>query len=401
MARNRILHLADLHVGAQPPESLRTTFPQLAERLAAGRNRFWDRLACWLESPECPVGMVLVAGDLFDHHSPPADVAEPVMHALARICARGIPVVTVPGNHDEYSYPKAIYRQRQWPGRLVTNWAVEEVLYVDPGELFSRPIRVFSACFRVGHNSPGQFVDLPQAPQDSFNILLLHGTVADPGLLSSELVESERCFRISLGEAAARGFHYIALGHIHRFKQWTFPGAVAVYPGPPIGPSPNDPGSGQLVLVSEADTEPGDNQIPRATVHQLAPPEVLDCRWTVLKFEVTPLDGPEDLLARIRPRVPQDQETVLAAMVVGQTGSPNFIADCQNLLIQEGLPVLLLAEEVQTIPSLDVELLAREQSLLGEWIRRWQDWQQRENPDPQFAQLVLWEALRSFRYRGS
>jgi len=399
MTRNQLLHLADLHLGAQPPELLRETFPHLAERLANARNRFWDRLAKWLETPECPVGLVLVAGDLFDHHSPPPDVTEPVVHALARICARGIPVVTVPGNHDEYSYPKVIYRQRQWPGRLVPHWAVEEVLHLPPGQLFSRPLRIFSACFRVGHNSPGQLVELPHAPQDSFNVLLLHGTVADPGLLSPELVESERCFRISLAEAARQGYHYIALGHIHRFRQWTLPGAVAVYPGPPLGPSPNDPGSGQLVLVGEADPESPENSVPRATVSPIAPVEILDCRWSVLKFEITPLDKPEDLVARIRPRVPEGNEIILSAIVAGQSASQSFLADAQNLLIQERLPVLLLGEKVHPIPSVDIGLLAREQSLLGEWVRQWQEWQQKENPDPQFAQLVLWEALTSFRYQ--
>ncbi|MGB4726025.1 MAG: metallophosphoesterase, partial [Thermogutta sp.] len=115
--RDTILHLADLHLDASPEARLDDA---VRAWLLGARRRILNALASWIARDESRIGLVLIAGDLFDRHDPPQEVVSEARTALAEI-ARLVPVVTVPGNHDEYSYAQCVYRRGDWPGVLVTS----------------------------------------------------------------------------------------------------------------------------------------------------------------------------------------------------------------------------------------------------------------------------------------
>ncbi|RMF99551.1 MAG: hypothetical protein D6741_08275 [Planctomycetota bacterium] len=76
--RDRILHLADLHLGANPAASFCADFPDAATRFRENRDSVLERIADWVEDEASRVGLVLVAGDLFHRHDPPADLVDRV-----------------------------------------------------------------------------------------------------------------------------------------------------------------------------------------------------------------------------------------------------------------------------------------------------------------------------------
>ena len=61
------------------------------------------------------VHAVLLAGDLFDSHRPPARVVDLARRELARLREAGIPVLAVPGTHDSLLQPDCIYRREDLP----------------------------------------------------------------------------------------------------------------------------------------------------------------------------------------------------------------------------------------------------------------------------------------------
>ena len=78
----RLLHLADLHLGA--------SFPSLGER---GEERARDFLSAFLRAVEYaagearPVEFVVIAGDLFDTHDPEEGLVAQVEAAFERLSA--------------------------------------------------------------------------------------------------------------------------------------------------------------------------------------------------------------------------------------------------------------------------------------------------------------------------
>src|SRR5437899_5249267 len=66
-------------------------------------------------SPERPVDLVAIAGDLFDTHDPDESLVFQVESCLERLSKASIPVVLVPGTHDAFSYRRSIYRRLRLP----------------------------------------------------------------------------------------------------------------------------------------------------------------------------------------------------------------------------------------------------------------------------------------------
>ena len=216
----RILHLADLHLGA--------AFPSMGER---GPERSRDFLGAFLRAvefaagPDRPVDMVAIAGDLFDTHDPDEGLVFQVESAIERLAKSGVPVFLVPGTHDAYSYRRSIYRRLRVPegSHVFANPTLEpglklkvrgEVVIVhglayDPSAA-SRPLRDFKPREGAG-----------------IQIGILHAALEDnPAwrIRPSDLP-------IGRAEIAASGLHYLALGHYHNYAEIREAGSVAVYPG--------------------------------------------------------------------------------------------------------------------------------------------------------------------------
>src|SRR2546427_6327558 len=106
----RILHLADLHIGA--------AFPSMGDR---GEERGRDFLSALLRAVEYavadpkPVDLVAIAGDLFDTHDPDEGLVYQVEAALERLDKAGLPVLLVPGTHDAPTYRRSIHRRLRLP----------------------------------------------------------------------------------------------------------------------------------------------------------------------------------------------------------------------------------------------------------------------------------------------
>ena len=113
-----LLHVADLHMGWGHGY----LGGRSAERRAEADGVI-DRIVEFALDPDHRIKAVLVAGDLFDSPNPPEETSGRVIAALTRLEGAGIRVVTVPGNHDEYSYPDSVYRRHEgrWPGILITS----------------------------------------------------------------------------------------------------------------------------------------------------------------------------------------------------------------------------------------------------------------------------------------
>ncbi len=384
--RDCILHLADLHIGATVTEKLRELDVQTFDRFADSRHTFPARLADWIGQPNCRVGLVLIAGDLFHNHQPPTEAAAATRRDLAKIAAV-VPLITVPGNHDEYSYADCIYRHDRatWPGILAAEPQPAEVWR---GSLESgAQVAVTAATYEAGKSRPGTVVELPEAAAGHFCTAVLHGTASDR--FSELVVEGERCFKVAHRQAAEAGYRYLALGHIHARSQWTTARCTAVYPGPPVGPSPSDPGAGTLTLA-----EPGASG---AGLHLVDDPDLIGWQWDVHHLDVAPGEEPHELAQRIDGSLARQQRRVAVLELTGSVDRGGFETELQQLLLQAGRTVLVESRAVSLTPPPDLPVLLEEESLIGEFARMWKQWCIEERPDEPHANVVLREGLAAMR----
>lgn len=190
---------------------------------------------------------------------------------LGRLREGGIRILTIPGNHDEYSYPACVYRScgRRWPDRLVTNPLPERV---DTWTLAGHEVDLYAMTYVAGRSRP---------PYDRFEmeagprrkIVALHGS------LDFELSRSDRSLPLRSESLAALGADYVALGHIHRPMEKRLARGWACYPGRIEGGGFDDPGGADLVLIDLADPEPGPCHVP------ITSRRIVQERWSVSAME--------------------------------------------------------------------------------------------------------------------
>ncbi|MGQ9504913.1 MAG: metallophosphoesterase family protein [Thermogutta sp.] len=392
--RNGILHLADLHVGAAVEPGLDD---DLRSRLSQARENLLMSLARWICADENPVGLVLVAGDLFDRHDPPQVSKSNVRTGLATI-ARSVPVITLPGNHDEYSYAQCVFRQGDWPGILVTT---PEPQLVWRGEVGGKTCAVVSAAYQAGKSSPGQKLQLPSRKEvlgkdgpDGVLIGLFHGTLAEH--VPETALEAERCFWLSHKEAADRGYDYLALGHFHSRGEWRMGSCLAHYPGPPLGARISDPGSGYFSLV----------RVDRSSlkVEAVDATSILGFRWEICEIEVHPEESPQEIAQKLIARCGQlggesNVVTIAVAKLRGSTTHSELAQQVQGILLEQDCRCVVVVEDVERVIPANVEELASEESLVGHFVRQWKAWREQADWSDKDASAVLYEGLLALGWR--
>lgn len=235
----RILHLADLHLGAP--------FPTLGERGAERSRDFLNgflRAVDYAVAEPKPVDLVAIAGDLFDSHDPEEGLVFQVESALEKLDKAGVPALLVPGTHDAPSYRRSIYRRLRLPSSA--HLFLSPTL--DPGPHFTirgESVQTYGIAYdsAVCERPLGEFRPVGLA---DFHVGVLHAALQDSPtwkLRASDLP-------ISRTEIAASGLHYLALGHFHNFAEVREGGSVAVYPGTLEGKKFGENGPRYLVTAS-------------------------------------------------------------------------------------------------------------------------------------------------------
>ncbi len=167
--RNRLLHIADLHLGDS-----HGYLGSGAKDRAREADQLFHRITDYVLESKM-IGGVLIAGDLFDHYAPPSALVDSVLSDLQRLREAGVRTLTVPGNHDEYSYPGCVYREREssWPDTLVTRplpglvaqWTLDETT-----------IDLYAMAYVAGRSRP-PFDAFDVEPSSARKIAVLHGAL--------------------------------------------------------------------------------------------------------------------------------------------------------------------------------------------------------------------------------
>lgn len=203
----RLLHTSDLHIcdDIYPEDTLRG----FETVLALARQTRADA--------------ILVAGDLFDTHRVPPEILTAVLDKLG---TSGCPVIILPGNHDIVLF--GIRNSTHLPDNVtIIKQAEGETVHLrDLGlAVWGRPVYDHHPGFRP-------LDGLPPRPHKGWYVVMAHGIFMGPG------IESYRSSQITPEELAQADCDYVALGHIHLFRDVTQGAATACYSGAPSGPQP-------------------------------------------------------------------------------------------------------------------------------------------------------------------
>ncbi|HEY8424610.1 MAG TPA: DNA repair exonuclease [Limnochordales bacterium] len=350
----RLLHLADLHLGWAPAYM---DEPRRSERQRR-RNSLLERAVRFALDPANRIGMVVIAGDLFESHRPDRALVASVLEQLRRLEAAGVRVVTVPGNHDEITYPDSVYRERaaEWPGLLVQSPVPVHARTVTVGGV---PVHVYGLAYTGGLTPTREpLAQFPRVDEPGFHLAVLHGTLGTWG--------GERSLPLDGAALGRAGYDYVALGHIHRHERHDLGGTPAVYCGAVECKGWDDPGVGQWTVV-DVEMPAGLGGRPRVEVRTY-PAE------GVQPIETVSLDaGAYGSAAELRAAIEAlaDPERIVQVRL---TGAPAFEVSGRELeaaLAGRFFHLSIVDDEVLFAPAL-LERWASEPTIRGLFVKRMQ-----------------------------
>ncbi|MEZ4655137.1 MAG: DNA repair exonuclease [Candidatus Eisenbacteria bacterium] len=337
--KDRILHVADLHLGA--PHSY------LGPKAAARRTEadlVFHRITEHVLASE-RIGGVLIAGDLFDHYAPPTAVVESVLTDLARLRAAGIRTLTVPGNHDEYSYPHCIYREREttWPDTLVTRPTPG---LVDTWNLDGVLVDLYAMAYVAGRSRP-PFDDFEVEPGPAVKIAVLHGSL--------DIARSDRSLPLSRAKLERLGLDYVALGHLHQPRETRLGRGWIAYPGRIEGDGFSDPGGSGLLEL----TVGKDGIAPQRVPFSSRPVETVS--WNLATFA-----SETEMDERLEREARRDPGRILRVETTGLAGF-SWRKEAIEARWRDRFYHFEMRSHAQ--PALDLDRLASEPTVRGEFVR--------------------------------
>ncbi|MEE9279837.1 MAG: metallophosphoesterase [Myxococcota bacterium] len=230
----KLVHTSDVHIHSEAHGASRS----FSSRELIAFSHIIDEL----ETQQAE--LFLIAGDLFDS----SRVAHAVIdYVLAELARAPCPVVLIPGNHDCHD-DDSIYRRFDFrqAGSHVHPVLAEQGETLEFHELDAT---VWGRAM-VDHDHENRpLADIPPRRGNYWHIGVAHGhLVPDRSVLRSSLITSE--------EIGASGFDYLALGHVHVFREVSESATTAVYSGSPAPPHLPEGDWGSLAVVS-LDAESG------------------------------------------------------------------------------------------------------------------------------------------------
>ena len=295
----RLLHMADVHLGARHHDLGEVAVQQRERQFAA----FTKAVGLALSEK---VDLVLVAGDLFDSNAQPRRSVERVAGELKRLVAAGIGTVVLPGTHDVYD-PASIYRAYDLAALAGVGPDSAAVVVLTP----ERPDVVYPALDLAVHGRTFATKRAPESPLAGFraepadvtwHVGLIHGSLRIAGKVEADDVIFDEA------EIAASGLDYLALGHWHSFSQGRAGDTTWAYAGAPEPVAVDQDGAGQVLFV----TLDGTREAKRVTVQ---PRPVGQTTFRRLDIDASEIQSQDDLVRRLSAN--QDANTVLDARLVG------------------------------------------------------------------------------------
>ena len=223
--RVKLVHTSDVHLDARIRTEAEDGFRNNAERAFA---RVID--VALAEEAD----LLLVVGDLFDHGRVTEEDFQFVREQLGRLAC---PVVLLPGNHDVHDEGSVWHRIEFDDDGSHNGGHVHLLLEADGDclEFEDIGVRVWGRAMQEHAPENVPLKDVPCRHRDMWNVGLAHGQVVEQrvGMASSQ---------ITYEEIRESGFDYLALGHVHVWRDHSQGSTRAYYPGSPVAAYASDSG---------------------------------------------------------------------------------------------------------------------------------------------------------------
>jgi DNA repair exonuclease SbcCD nuclease subunit len=286
------VHAADLHLDSPFGGLAEAAPPNVAAAVQRATLEAWGRIVALAIAEH--VDFVLIAGDVFDSEERTIRGQLAFVDGLRALGAARIPSFVVTGNHDPLAGWEPSIALPEGAYRFGAERVESRPVLRDGAEI----ARVYGISYPVRDVRDNLALQFRKEPGSPFAIGLLHANVGgQPGHANYA--------PCSVGDLAASGIDYWALGHVHRPQVLRDHAPAVVYAGNPQGRDVGEaePRGAMLVTVDRAG---------RARV-ELRELDVI--RWVVRAIDIAGLPDLDALLARLEQELTRARSAAARAVI--------------------------------------------------------------------------------------
>jgi len=359
----RLVLFSDLH--------LDTTFAWAPSAVARRRRADLRETLRNIVQLAAEVGADLIcsAGDLYEHEHLTPDTGRFLRQLFAEA---GRQVLLVAGNHDPL-LPSSLYATVDWTdGVRVVDATRPEPIRIEDG------FTVWAAAHRQTAGTPG-FLDGFAVEGSGVHYALFHGS--ERSTLNREGGRKQPHAPFTVEQIPAAGLHHALVGHYHTPQD----GRWHTYPGNPDPLAFGEDGPRGAVVIDVAD-----DGSPRRQRHTVAVSQVHD-----VTVDVTDASTGDEVVRRARERLAGIAGQVRVTLEGELAEDVDLAPDDLEGLSTSDLHVVPRIGRL--IPAYDLDALAAERTVLGEFVRR-----VRAAPDldDDLRRRVLVTGIRAIAGRG-
>ena len=228
----KVLHAADLHMDS-PLAGLTSLGEDIAKTVATASRKAFKRMLDLARSEK--VQFMVISGDILDGAIRDHGTIQFLLNELG-VLAQTIPVYLIRGNHDALNTAGT---GMIWPVNVFELAGDQPTTLIVPGI----PVAIHGQSFKERATQENLVRGYPAAVENHFNIGILHTSLA--GLDATH----DRYAPTSVDELVGKGYHYWALGHIHKREIIRGGSPWIVYPGNIQGRSVRETGPRGCAIV--------------------------------------------------------------------------------------------------------------------------------------------------------
>jgi DNA repair exonuclease SbcCD nuclease subunit len=315
------------------------------------------------------VDLVLIAGDLFDSNAVSRNLVNDAVTQLKRLAPK--PVCILPGTHDCYD-ASSVYRRPEF--RAIPN------VHIFTDEMRSIPfpdldLTVYGRANLHPTGTESPLRGLEKNDETKYHVAMAHGEMAIEGKFAGDY------YPIEGREIVVSGMSYVALGHWHRFADFSQGDVKAFYCGAPETLSfeeGEDSGYVLLVSIDELATRVEKKRVGKYL-------------WRTVDLEIEAFEGEQEVLQEIRKHA--DSNTLLRVRLSGlkpltwDVGEERLAGELEDLFFHLEVAAGELTTSLKPIRVGDFP----ETTIMGQFLRLME--KRLEAADPA-EKPVLEEALR-------
>ena len=370
MNQVKILHCADLHLGSELNNIPERASERRMEILGTFRR---ITQICAAEK----IDLLLIAGDLFEGANHSRDITRSVQESLSKIPSR---VFIAPGNHD-YLALDSPYLETGWPAQVtIFKTAYEKV------ELADINVTIHGGAFESTFVETSLLKQMQPLEKDKINIGVFHGDLVGAN-------QGSPYHPIREQDIADSGLDYLALGHIHKRSPVKRAGNTAyAYPGAPDGRGFDETGL-KGVYVGEISRGRAD-MVFRPTSSRL---------YEIVEIDGSTIQSQTEAEVAIKEFLKNKygegwQNNFYRVRMIGTLEmNLSFLWSAIEAKLSEELHYIRLIDE--TSLALNLEELAKENSLMGSFVRRMLERQEATDNPQELVEIkkALEYGLEAFR----